>query len=225
MIEHFLTVDDGARVHAVEEGAADGRPVLLLHDLDCSWQYWLEVMQRLLARQPALRLVALDLRGHGASSSAEEPSRKRLVRDVKRVCRQLSLEEPVLVGHGWGADVVMACEFAGSVVAINPLMGRDSGTFPSDVPRPPGLAGAADAQLLERARIGATSAKPLRRSKRDAPLFLVYADPADSEAVMGSDALEVAWDVLAWQSASRHLPLEMPDGVAAILLSWIEEVA
>lgn len=225
MIVHSLIVDDGTSLQVVEHGSVTGRPLVLLHDLDCSWQYWSPVISRLLARQPELRILAMDLRGHGASGSAEEPSRKRLVKDVKRVCKQLSIEEPVLIGHGWGADVAMASEVAGSVVAINPLMGREPEAFGADVPRPPDLLGAVSPQLLERARIGATTAKALRRSQRDAPLFLVYADPADSAAVAGSDALEVAWDVLAWQSATRHLPLEMPDGVTAILLSWIEEVA
>ena len=224
MPELMVTMDDGAAIHVVTTDG-DGPAAVLLHDLDCSLPYWDDVVRRLLQLDADLNIVAVDLRGHGGSTSVEEPSRKRLVKDVKRVCRSLGLEAPVLVGHGWGADVAMACDFAGSVVAINPLMGRGPAAIEGDLERPPHMRGAQSEALLRACTIGATTAKPLRRSKRDVPLALLYADPADVQALAGSDALEQALEAMRFQAGSRHLPLEMPNAIAAILLSWIEEVA
>lgn len=219
-----LSMDDGADLHVMVAGG-DGVPVVLLHDLDASHAVWAPVADRLLQLAPGLRIVMPDLRGHGGSTSVDEPSRKRLVKDMKRLCKELGVAEPVLVGHGWGADIAQACDFAGSVVAINPLMGREPGPFTEDVPRPEGLPGARDAAMLRACAIGATTAKPLRRSRRDAPLLLLAADPLDIDALAGTDALEQASEVMWWKCATRQLPLEMPNAIAAILLSWIEEVA
>ncbi len=224
MENRLVTMDDGAIIHAVVQGGV-GLPVLFLHDLDCSGAYWNDVVDRLLQLDPDLQTVAVDMRGHGASTSGDEPSRKRLVKDMKRLCREMGISDPTLVGHGWGADVALACDFAGTVVAINPLMGREPAPFVGDIERPPAMPGACDERMLRACLVGATTAKSLRRSQRDAPLALLYAEPADSQALEGSEVLEHALEAMRWQAASRHLPLEMPNAIAAILLSWIEEVA
>ncbi len=223
MAELMITMDDGASIHTTSVG--EGPALVLLHDLDCSLHYWDAVVRRLQELASGLHLVSMDMRGHGESTSVEEPSRKRLVKDVKRVCKALAIADPVLVGHGWGADVALACDFAESVVAINPLMGRGPASIDGDLVRPPGMTGAHGEALLRACTIGATTAKPLRRSGRDAPLALLYADPADAQALEGTDALDKAIEVMRFQAGSRHLPLEMPNAIAAILLSWIEEVA
>jgi hypothetical protein len=219
-----ITVDDGTVLHArIHDG--DSPALILLHDLDCSATYWDAVVARLLAIDPDLHVIALDMRGHGRSTCAGETSRKRLVKDVRRVCKQLDLDAPVLCGHGWGADVALASESAGSVIAINPLFGRLPGAFSADVPRPAEMGGAASAELLASCRFGIEHAKRLRRSRRDAPLLLLAADPADTEAEAYPEIAEAAIEAYAWQEASRHLPLEAPAGIAALVLAWIEEVA
>ena len=40
-----------------------------------------------------------------------------------------------------------------------------------------------------------------------------------------ADCLEVAVDVQRWQNGSRHLPIESPSGLAALVLGVVEEVA
>ena len=220
-----VPLDDGTRLRArVHEGAQPA--LVLLHDLDCSSHYWDAVIARLLELDPELHIVALDLRGHGDSTCAGETSRKRLVGDLKRVCRALDLRDPVLCGHGWGADIALASPFAGSVIAINPLLGRESAEFEADdAPRPQGMAGAVSPAVLDACRIGATSAKRLRRCRREAPLLLVGSDPHDLEVEAYAELDDAAAESYAWQGATRHLPIEAPFGIAALVLSWIEEVA
>lgn len=222
--EFDLTVDDGAVLHArVHPGT--GTALVLLHDLDCDGSYWDEVVNRLRELVPDLHIVQVDLRGHGRSTLVDEPSRRRLVKDLKRICKGLGLTHPLVCGHGWGADVALASDIAAAVVAINPLMGRDSAPFEGDVQRPAHMRGARDLASLAKCRTGAMAAKPIRRGRRDAPLLLVFADPLDAVAVHGSEVLDAAAEVYAWQGASRHLPLEAPNGVAALLCSWVEEAA
>ncbi len=224
MREHDVAMNDGALLHVVEHEGT-GPAVLLLHDLDCSGAYWDAVVARLRALDPRLRLVVPDLRGHGRSGVGEAPSRKRLLKDLAHLLRALDITDPVVCGHGWGGDLALAFDGADSVVAVNPLLGRAPAAFEGDVQRPAGMLGAADADALRAAIVGATTAKPLRRGRRDAPLLLVYALEADGNALAGSEVLEHATEVVSLQGASRHLPLEMPNAVAALLLPWIEEAA
>lgn len=220
-----VPLDDGTVLHArVHEGTPPS--LVLLHDLDCSSTYWDAVIARLLELDPELSIVALDLRGHGESTCVGETSRKRLVGDLKRLCKALDLQDPVLCGHGWGADIALAAPFAGSVIAINPLLGRDAADFDAeDAPRPVGMVGATSAAVLDACRVGATAAKRLRRSRRDAPLLLIASDPHDLDVEAFADLDDAAAESYSWQGATRHLPVEAPAGIAALVLSWIEEMA
>lgn len=148
-----------------------------------------------------------------------------MVKDLRRLSKELHLDEPVLCGHGWGADIALASDLGGTVIAINPLFGRMPADFPEDAPRPAELAGASSPAVLESCRIGIESAKRLRRSRRDAPLLLVVSDPADTDQEAYPEIADAAVEAYAWQDGSRHLPWEAPAGIAALLLAWIEEVA
>ena len=224
MREHAISMNDGARLHVIEHEGS-GPVVVLLHDLDCSGAYWDAVVRRMRERDPELRIVVPDLRGHGRSGVGESPSRKRLLKDLSAVCKALDVDAPVVCGHGWGADIAIAFDDAESVVAVNPLMGRAPAPFNDEVPRPEGMPGSRDAEVLHASLVGATTAKALRRGRKAAPLLLVYAQEADGAALVGSEVLEHATEAVALQCASRHLPIEMPNAVAALLLPWIEEAA
>ena len=224
MREHEITMNDGAVLHVIEHEGT-GPAVVLLHDLDADGTAWDGVVTRLRQRDPRIRLLVPDLRGHGTSTVGESPSRKRMVRDLTALVRALGCADPVVCGHGWGADIALAFDDAGSVVAVNPLLGRPPAPIEGDVQRPAGMVGARDAETLAACTLGATTAKPLRRGRRDAPLLLVYATEADGPVVEASDVYDHADEAVAVQGASRHLPLEMPNAVAALLLPWIEEAA
>ena len=219
-----IPMDDGTILHArIHDGSST--PIVFLHDLDCASQYWDAVSNRLLELDEELHLVLLDLRGHGLSTCAGETSRKRLVKDLKRSCKVLELQDAVLCGHGWGADIALAADWASSVVAVNPLLGRAAAGFEGDTNRPPSMLGAISPAVLRSCQIGVENSKPLRRNVRDAPLLLIGGDPLDTQVPSYPEIADAALEAYAWQNGSRHLPLEAPAGIAALVFAWMEEVA
>lgn len=215
--------DDGAALHAwIHDGTT--LPILLLHDLAMDATYWERFLEAALSRVPTLAVAALDLRGHGSSGVGSETSRKRMVKDLRRWVRMLEIDPPIVVGHGYGADIALAADFVSAVIAVNPSLGREAPPVPSDLHLPVAATGARDLDVLRMCTVGATQAKPIRRSRRDAPLFLIVSDPGDLDQPGMSDLQEISEDVQIWKSGSRHLPLEVPAGIAALVLEWIEEV-
>jgi pimeloyl-ACP methyl ester carboxylesterase len=108
----------GVRLHARDWGGT-GQAVLLLHGLASNARIWDGVASRLAGA--GLRVVALDLRGHGASdqppSGYDFPS---VGDDVAAALGGLGLERPVLVGHSWGANVALrfAADRPGTVAGL-----------------------------------------------------------------------------------------------------------
>ena len=94
-------------IHTVEwqpVHAADEPPVLLLHGLSSNSYFWSRIAERL----PWRRVVAIDQRAHGASSTPAtgyEPA--ELAADAAYVIEQLELERPVVAGHSWGASIAL----------------------------------------------------------------------------------------------------------------------
>ncbi len=101
---------DGVRLHARDWGTATAAPaVVLLHGLASNARIWDGVAAGLLAASPSgLRVVALDLRGHGES---EQPDGgydfPTVARDLQIALEALGIERPLLVGHSWGASVAL----------------------------------------------------------------------------------------------------------------------
>lgn len=222
--ELTITADDGAQMYGfVHDGAT--LPVLLLHDLDCDAQYWTPFLSAALERTPELAVAALDLRGHGGSEIGTETSRKRLVKDLRRWVKELDISNPIVVGHGYGADIAMSADFVEAVVAVNPALGRTHNPITEDFVAPTRMRGARDAEVLRMCSIGAANAKEIKRGRRDAPLFLALAEPDDFGPPSLSALRELAADEQVWKAGTRHLPLESPVGLATLVLGWIEEVA
>jgi pimeloyl-ACP methyl ester carboxylesterase len=96
---------DGIRLHARDWGGS-GRPVVLLHGLASNARIWDGVASRLAGA--GLRVVALDLRGHGDSEQPASGYDFTCVgRDLGAALAGLGLERPVVVGHSWGANVAL----------------------------------------------------------------------------------------------------------------------
>ena len=221
--EMSIAGDDGATLHAwIHDGTT--LPILLLHDLGMDATYWERFLEAALLRVPTLAVAALDLRGHGGSETGSETSRKRMVKDLRKWVGLLGIDPPIVVGHGYGADIALASDFVAAVIAVNPSLGREAPPVPSDLQLPVSMTGAQDAEVLRMCTVGAMQAKPLRRGRRDAPLFLIVSDPEDLDHPGLPGLREVCEDMQIWKSGSRHLPLEVPAGVAALVLEWIEEV-
>ena len=85
--------------------APAGRPILLLHGLASNARIWDLVAPRLADRY---RVFALDQRGHGLTDKPDDGyDFNTIVRDALAFVEAMSLERPVLVGHSWGANVVL----------------------------------------------------------------------------------------------------------------------
>lgn len=64
----FADLSTGIRMAYVEVGPSGGRTLILLHGLTDSARSWSLAMAALHAKDPTLRIVAIDQRGHGQSS-------------------------------------------------------------------------------------------------------------------------------------------------------------
>lgn len=82
-----------------------GWPVLLLHEAAATSHSW-DLTAPLLVEEA--RVIAMDLRGHGRSDKPDSAyTFEEVGGDVLTLLEALSFERPVLVGHGWGANVAL----------------------------------------------------------------------------------------------------------------------
>ena len=96
----------GPSINVLDWGG-QGPPAVLLHGGSLTARTWDYVA---LALRADFRLLALDLRGHGASDWAEDYSMQSHASDVAAVVDELGLARTRLVGMSLGGMV--ACEFA-----------------------------------------------------------------------------------------------------------------
>jgi non-heme chloroperoxidase len=106
---HQVTGGGGVRLHVEETGNPSGQPVLFIHGLSQSTLAWSRQLHSELARD--LRLVALDLRGHGESERPADAygDSDLWAQDVAAVIRSLELERPILTGWSYGGVVI--CDY------------------------------------------------------------------------------------------------------------------
>jgi pimeloyl-ACP methyl ester carboxylesterase len=101
---------DGTQLHAEEFGTPDGPTFVLAHGWTETLSYWIYVIGELSAR--GFRVVAYDLRGHGASEPAGGGgySLARFGDDVEAVLQACvpDGERAVLAGHSLGAMSIAA---------------------------------------------------------------------------------------------------------------------
>lgn len=107
MREHTITRDDDPDLHVVETGPRDARPILFVHGYSQSHLSWRDQLGSALAED--YRLVAVDLRGHGAS---EKPrgvydDGDYWASDVRAVVDALGLADLVLVSWSYGSLVAL----------------------------------------------------------------------------------------------------------------------
>jgi esterase len=81
-----------------------GEPLLLLHGLFGSASQWHHIAVRLAATH---RVLAVDLRNHGASSHAAHMDYPALADDVRRLLDVHGLAEANVLGHSMGGKVAM----------------------------------------------------------------------------------------------------------------------
>ena len=105
-----------------EEFGSVGMPLLFVHGLGCDrtdFSYQIERFGR------ERRVVAVDLRGHGQSIRPEgDYSVPTFADDLARLCSELELERPAIVGHSMGGQVALDLAarypgFPGAVVMLD----------------------------------------------------------------------------------------------------------
>jgi non-heme chloroperoxidase len=98
----------GLRLTLYEGGKAAGSPIVFIHGFTGSYLSWERQLFGPLAAE--FRLLAYDLRGHGASDKPLEPSKYTdgtlWADDLNAVIRARQLDRPVLVGWSYGGYVI-----------------------------------------------------------------------------------------------------------------------
>jgi non-heme chloroperoxidase len=103
---HRIRGGAGVDINVDETGNPSGRPVLFIHGISQSRLAWRSQLGSALGRD--LRLVAMDLRGHGESDRPRDDYADSRVwaDDVRGVITALDLNEPILCGWSYGGVVI-----------------------------------------------------------------------------------------------------------------------
>lgn len=98
----------GLNLAVYDAGKADGRPIVFIHGFSGNQLTWERLFAGPLAAE--FRLVAFDLRGHGASDkplgAASYTDPRMWADDVAAVIQSRQLDRPVLVGWSYGGYVI-----------------------------------------------------------------------------------------------------------------------
>ncbi|MBC2837005.1 3-oxoadipate enol-lactonase [Paragemmobacter straminiformis] len=91
------------RLHAELSGPGNGAPLVLLHALGLDSSIWDDLLPLL---PPSLRILRLDLRGHGRSDTPAPPyAMGALIRDTERAMDHFRLRDAALLGLSIGGLV------------------------------------------------------------------------------------------------------------------------
>jgi non-heme chloroperoxidase len=100
---------DGLKISAQEWGNLDGPEILFIHGFSQSHLSWSRQFGSELAK--SFRLIAYDIRGHGASDkpldAAYYQDHKRWADELKAVIEAARLKKPFLAGWSYGGRIIM----------------------------------------------------------------------------------------------------------------------
>jgi pimeloyl-ACP methyl ester carboxylesterase len=114
-------IRDGVSLAYREEGQGDP-PILFVHCWTCNNTFFDRQMPHFGAGH---RVIAVDLRGHGASDKPEQDyTVECFADDLAWMCAELGLRKPVVVGHSMGGNVALELaarfpEVPGAIVMID----------------------------------------------------------------------------------------------------------
>ncbi len=101
--EQLAALPNGVTLGYVDRGPRDGRSVVLIHGFTNNARNWAPLLPYL---DPGLRLILVDLRGHGKSSApACCYDRIDLAYDVRLLLELLGIGDTDLIGHSLGSGV------------------------------------------------------------------------------------------------------------------------
>lgn len=83
----------------------DGPDIVLLHGLASNLNIW-NLVAPILSQ--SFNVYTVDQRGHGLSSKPDNGyDFESITSDLTSICKNLDLNTPIIVGHSWGANVVI----------------------------------------------------------------------------------------------------------------------
>ncbi len=193
--EHRFIATNGTRLHVAEAG--EGPLVLLLHGYPQFWWVWRRLIPA--AADAGYRVVAVDLRGHGASDKPptgyDAPT---LAADIAGLVRSLGATRATVVGHGLGGWLAWA------MPQLHPQVTR--AIAPCAMPHPSLLAPHSLWPALSRQALRV----PMRGMLRGTPTRLPLTDPAVLESALHAWASPASgWpttEVVARYSQALSLP-------------------
>ncbi|MGH7907796.1 MAG: alpha/beta fold hydrolase [Candidatus Binataceae bacterium] len=102
---HFF--GENPRLHYLEWNVRGSVTAILMHGISANAWWWGQVIAGL---SPKLRVLALDLRGHGDSEWVRPPAYlpDDHARDLERFIRGCELERPIVIGHSMGGLCALA---------------------------------------------------------------------------------------------------------------------
>lgn len=103
--KNFYEVN-GVRLHVVEAGNENGRPILFLHGFPEHWYGWKNQINHFAAG--GYRVIVPDQRGYNLSSKPQNIHAYEieiLMQDIVSLISHLQLKNICLVGHDWGGIV------------------------------------------------------------------------------------------------------------------------
>jgi pimeloyl-ACP methyl ester carboxylesterase len=100
-------IDGPAGLLHIDDGGKGGIPVIFLHSFGGSIEQWRKQLEHLRENR---RAIAIDLRGHGASSAptGNNYQVESMAADIDAVVDQLKLRRFVLVAHSMGGSAAIA---------------------------------------------------------------------------------------------------------------------
>ncbi|MDP3728742.1 MAG: alpha/beta hydrolase [bacterium] len=105
----FIKSHDGLDIHYVYKQVKSSKPIILfLHGLGANYSEWKQTMA--LAKKKGYSTLAIDLRGHGLSSTPEQfefYALEHFADDVKKIITHLKIKKLVLVGHSFGGSIAI----------------------------------------------------------------------------------------------------------------------
>ena len=107
MKHHTIGGGGGCRLNVVEAGNPRGQPIVFIHGFSQCSLAWSRQLSSDLANRN--RLLAMDMRGHGASDKPRDAygDSRLWADDVDSTIRELHLEQPILCGWSYGPLVIL----------------------------------------------------------------------------------------------------------------------
>jgi pimeloyl-ACP methyl ester carboxylesterase len=123
---------EGHDVHVRQDGPEHAPAVVLVHGFACSMHWFDQVTAELAAGH---RVIRVDLLGHGCTSAAIALDAEAQARAISGVLERLGTSAATVVGHSFGADVVLAMarrtDQVARVVVIGQAPDYDCSRLPS----------------------------------------------------------------------------------------------